>query len=205
MNYLEIFNEAWAKCGFHNRVDTVNGLKGEPAKLHNFINEEYTLLQNARDWNFLDVSETQGVTQAFGRYSGVNAQRWYRVMYNNQDLTYIPFAEWVGMTLTEGPPSVFTVDAMTRDLIFNPLDGDYNIETLYKRRPERLVSNGQVPFWPSDFHLLIVFAGAAAFGAYLGDNAIEDSALVSKDVMFGQCERLFVDAKVMKSSRPFIV
>lgn len=205
MNYLEIFNEAWAACGFQNKIETVSGLRGEPARLHNFINEEYTLLQNARDWTFLWIHETQGVSQAFGRYPGTSVQEWKRVMYGKTDLSYIEYSKWIEGDFPAGPPSVFTIDAMTRDLIFNPLNADYNITTLYRRRPETLSLNGQVPFWPLDFHKLIVFSGAASMGAYLGDTSIEGRALLSKDVMFGQCERLFVPARNMVSSRPFLV
>lgn len=205
MNYLEIFNEAWSFAGFQNRIDSVNGLKGEPMRLHYFINQEYQLLQGHRDWTFKHRAETRGVLQADSLVQGTGVQFWKGVFYNDQPLTFYDAQAWLTNTFTAGPPSAFTIDPLTQNITLNPLDGDYNVEVLFKKANEKLTANNQIPEWPTDFQQIIVFAGAAMFGAYLGDTSIEERALNLHDQLIGQMYRLFVPSITMKTKKPFFV
>ena len=205
MNYLEIFNEAWSFAGFQNRLDSVSGLKGEPMRLHYFINQEYQVLQGHRDWTFKHRADTRGVLQTDSQILGTGVQYWKGLFYNDQPLTFYDTQAWLTTTIPAGQPSAFTIDPLTQNIQLNALDANYNIEVLYKEANERLTSNSQVPKWPTDFHQLLVFAGAAVFGSYLGDTSIEERALVLHDELLGQMYRLFVPGLTMKSKKPFFV
>lgn len=205
MNYLDIFNEAWSSAGFQSRIDSVRGLKGEPLRLHHFINQEYTLLQGHRDWTFKTKSPTIGVLMANPVIPGTGVQFWKRLSYNGLDLDVYNPEDWPDLTLTTGKPYCCMIDPLTNSVTLNPLDANYNIRTVFKASTETLTDNTQIPNWPLDFHKVIAFAGAAALGNFLGDTAIEDRCLAQKDFMIGQMYRLYVRGMKMRSSRPFFV
>jgi len=168
MNFLEIVRKTSMHSGLHGDVESVSTVRGIQRELVETVKSSYHDIQMFReDWNWMKTEILFSWLTTSTGYSNDLVRRFDGVSYNDKFLKFIPYEKW-GDNQVE-PPARFTIGPETNKLIVNKVPEAVQLKARVYLKPERLISNTQIPRLPSHFHYLIVYKAAANMAASLGN------------------------------------
>ncbi len=158
---------------------SVTGQTGREAKVIYWVNEAWNQIQNDKDtWRWMRGEFDGAISASSQRYTGAGSfslTRWAGWITDNDTMTIyptadgvayetpigpIPFANYRAMyergTRTAGAPVVYSVSD-ANELCFQLPDTAYTVRGMYRKTPQDLTANADIPEMPVRFHNLIAW------------------------------------------------
>lgn len=168
----------------------VTGNTGELARIVRWIEQEYTELQQEKEWRWLRKSFTVSATSGDGAYeygdctdtvtSAVISRfsSWYPNSFKcyltsggvggEYALRWLPWDDFRRIyrygTQTNAPPYHVSEDP-TQAFVLGPIpDATYTVSGDYQKGPQILAADGDIPEMPTRYHMLIVYEALLKYG-----------------------------------------
>lgn len=175
---------------------TVSGVTGRPAKIARWVREAWTEIQNDdNDWRWMEDRFTGSILTGQAIYEGSDfgLTRWggwkagrdpesgleritlYETALGQSDerpLQYMPWSTFQGTYLRgasasrAGRPGVYTVDTAERFALWPTPEIAYTLAGSYRKSPQSLVANDDVPECPARFHSIIRWRALVRLAAH---------------------------------------
>jgi hypothetical protein len=178
---------------------SVEGQTGRLLKITNWVRTAYEQIQRENQWRWLNAdfagdtianvreynSAAMGITERFSRwiFDTPDAQSMFSVYLKasgRSDEGFLTFVDWNyfrqnvlvgGAASATGKPIYLTVDEQNRIQIYPIPDAVYTIRGRYRKSPQILTGNTDVPEMPDEFHSAIVWKALMLLGQH--DEAFE--------------------------------
>jgi hypothetical protein len=189
----------------------VTGQTGRLADIVRWVRDGWNEIQNARaSWKWMRAEFEEQITSAASRYDAVTDfgmdrfAEWivfdengnttvtmFKTSLGATDerfLVYVPWDEFYGTFLLGtnrtrvDRPSRFTVDPQGQLTFWPTPDATYTVRGLYRKSPQVLAANTDIPEMPARFHKLIVYTALLKLGQY-------DEALNQYPLWLIECRR----------------
>jgi hypothetical protein len=187
MNYLQLVQRTLRECGISGSLRTVANQQGEMARVVDWVQEAYLMIQNERDWNWLwrrAVANIAVGVQSIDPASewGVYALRWdetsARLDGNAIAMAYYTHPE---PDSQNSAPSVVTI-MRDRVLRFNaPMDRERQFQADYYATSEILREDEDTPSMPEQFHMVVVWQAATLYADFEEAGALRMTSQMKLD------------------------
>lgn len=183
MNFLAGVQRLRLECGISGTGPvSVVGQTGEMLELVTWYNSAYEDIQNLhKTWRFMRDDYTFNTIASTPAYTPSGAgitdlgewiQRDVRVYLNADDEQQMAYEDWdlfrevrdIG-TVQEGRPSVFSIKPDNSIVLWPTPDTEYVVRGEYYKKAETMSADGDVPIFPSQFHMIIVWRALITYGA----------------------------------------
>lgn len=190
---------------------SVVGQSGPALDVVEAVASAWTDIQNSQaDWRFLESEFEKEITAGTARYTaaGLSIQdfgSWIETpetmsihataigRSDEAPLRFIDYRDWrrtydYGVAQTGKP--VHVAVSPREELVFGKTpDQSYRVRGLYRRTPQVLAANDDVPIMPDRFHDVIAYAAAMKFGAFNEDATAFAEARRNHDQLMGDLRR----------------
>lgn len=189
MNFLQLCQRTREKCGISGVGPlSVMGQAGENLRIVNWVNEAWVDIQNERkDWMWMRRDFSFNTTIGQQAYTptqagAVDLSHWrtdtlrvYRTAVGVNDEQHLRFYEYESFrdiyqyaNRIPGRPNFFAVRPQDYALLLGPIPDtfQFTVTGQYQKRATELVGNNDIPDFPEQFHMLIVYEAMQRYAAY---------------------------------------
>jgi len=209
--FLELCNQVNDIIGLQGSISDVTSPKGIQRNIVDAVSSSWTDIQTLReDWDFMNAEISSFSTvadqviytpaQVFGSTVAAENLSVYKhkrgFFRDNIMLGYVPWEDLPFADNTKADAPVwFSVDPTTNNIHFQRPDDAYNITIRYKKSPQILTDNTDIPNIPQQFQRAIVYKAVQKVATYLGNVGMYQNYSVEGNLIIGQLLRHYVRAR----------
>lgn len=200
MNFLALCNRLVEKCGISGTMASVDGQRGEPLRVVNWINDAwYEIQASQQHWRWMRYEFQFNTTAGKQEYTptevGATSFRLWHTdsfrMYNvslgvvndhpiNEELWASFRNYYIFGVVRQEAPSVFAIKPRDNSIALGYTPNDvYHIYGEYQKAPRYLSGYTDTPDFPEEYHMAIVHKARMKYAAY--ENAPEVLSEAQRD------------------------
>ncbi|HWV16056.1 MAG TPA: hypothetical protein VN030_11565 [Cellvibrio sp.] len=186
MNFLELVKKAWRDCGqTGDGPAAVTGVAGHQLRFVNWVREAWKDIQReSSEWSFLKIRATCTLTAGQENHTSGDllitdllkplavlifvSDQWLPL---NLIISSQSSDEWLRANKSSGQPCVVYFDNGVFSFDTLP-DKNYQLRIYYKRTPQELVANTDVPICDAAYHDTITYLAKKKYALFDEDQAL---------------------------------